>query len=89
MPYKGAQKLLRSLISNSLARLISWEGTQGLKIAFNKTKCSDVLLSAILRRFSEKHMGLVKQKIQKWFTTSQGRKVSSAGPHSSNDDRDD
>lgn len=77
VPYKGAQKLLRAMISNSLSRVISWEGTHGLKIAFNKSKCADVLLSAILRRFSDKHMGLVKQKIQKWFDCSQGRKVAS------------
>ncbi len=51
VPYKGVQKLLRTLISNNLARCISWEETSGLKIPFHNTKCADVLLSALLLAF--------------------------------------
>ncbi|KAK3911692.1 ATP synthase gamma chain [Frankliniella fusca] len=70
---KFVTKILSSIISNQLARAISWEGTEGTKIRFNASKINNAIRLAVLSLFDSSDLSRSEFKIQRWFNTSAKR----------------
>ncbi|XP_029169993.1 uncharacterized protein LOC114939734 [Nylanderia fulva] len=67
--------ILSKLISNDLAKLISWSGSEGDKIKFSETQLCEVVFGAVKLRFPDSFFIEAKAKIKRWFQTANGRKV--------------
>ncbi|XP_024880274.1 uncharacterized protein LOC112460059 [Temnothorax curvispinosus] len=63
------------LISNKLARAISWVGTKDTKIALANSKIMDAVSCAVLKNHPKSDLKLVKLKIQRWLYTGNQRKI--------------
>ncbi|KAK3918595.1 hypothetical protein KUF71_007842 [Frankliniella fusca] len=70
---KFVNQVLREMISNSLARVISWEGTEGTKIPFKPTRLNNAIRLAVLKLFDKSDLLQAENKIQRWFCTSSQR----------------
>ncbi|RLU23500.1 hypothetical protein DMN91_003705 [Ooceraea biroi] len=69
--------ILSKLISNGLAKLISWSGSEGDKIKFSDTKLCEVVFGAVKQRFPDSFLTDAEAKIKRWFQTANGRRVPS------------
>ncbi|CAL1672459.1 unnamed protein product [Lasius platythorax] len=67
--------ILSKLISNDLAKLISWSGSEGDKIKFSDTKLCEIVFGAVKLRFPDSFLTDAEAKIKRWFQTANGRKV--------------
>ncbi|XP_011706657.1 PREDICTED: uncharacterized protein LOC105461848 [Wasmannia auropunctata] len=65
--------VLSKLISNGLAKKISWSGSED-KTKFSDTKLCEVVFGAVKLRFSNSFLIETKAKIKRWFQTANGRK---------------
>ncbi|XP_052119546.1 uncharacterized protein LOC127748767 [Frankliniella occidentalis] len=70
--WKFTGKLLSKLISNDFAKSISWEGTEGSKIAFKTTRLNHTIRLAVLKIFNS-DLSQSEKKVQRWFYTSKQR----------------
>ncbi|XP_032688782.1 uncharacterized protein LOC116852462 isoform X3 [Odontomachus brunneus] len=68
--------ILSKLISNSLAKLITWSGSEGNKIKFSETKQCEIVFCAVKLRFPDSFLTDAEAKIKRWFQTANGRRVS-------------
>ncbi|KAK3919996.1 Vacuolar protein sorting-associated protein 60.2 [Frankliniella fusca] len=68
-------KMLQTVISNRLSRLISWGSSGGTKIKFESSRCNSTMRCAILKVFPNSKLSRYENKCQKWFNTSNQRKV--------------
>ncbi|XP_029658727.1 uncharacterized protein LOC115232777 [Formica exsecta] len=67
--------ILSKLISNNLAKLISWSGSEGDKIKFSDTKLCEVVFGTVKLRFPNSFLTDAEAKIKRWFQTANGREV--------------
>ncbi|XP_018372842.1 PREDICTED: uncharacterized protein LOC108767434 [Trachymyrmex cornetzi] len=58
--------ILSKLISNGLAKQISWSGSEGNKTRFLDTKLCEVVFSAVKLRFPDSFLD-IEAKIKRWF----------------------
>lgn len=66
--------ILSKLISNGLAKQISWSGSEGDKTKFSDTKICEVVFSAVKLRFPDSFLLDTEAKIKHWFQTANERK---------------
>ncbi|KAK3921659.1 Arginine--tRNA ligase [Frankliniella fusca] len=66
--------VLRNLITNDLARIISWEGTDGTKIPFRPSRLNHTIRLAVLKKFSSQDLQAAETRMKRWFSTSEQRK---------------
>ncbi|XP_067216800.1 uncharacterized protein [Linepithema humile] len=72
----AVQSVLPKIITNSLARCISWGGTQKTKIAFNSSKTYEAIQATILQKFGNKaDLDKPENYVKCWFSTSAQRVV--------------
>ncbi|XP_039307744.1 uncharacterized protein LOC113006067 [Solenopsis invicta] len=68
--------VLPKIITNSLARCISWGGTQKTKIAFNSSKTYEAIQATILLKFGNTaDLDKPENYVKRWFSTSAQRVV--------------
>ncbi|KAK3929696.1 Nucleolar MIF4G domain-containing protein 1-like protein [Frankliniella fusca] len=64
----------RVLLSTNLQKGISWEGTYGLKIAFDNTLLQQVVYCALLKKFKKSDLSAATLAAKRWFNTASQRK---------------
>ncbi|XP_067210476.1 uncharacterized protein [Linepithema humile] len=67
----AVQSVLPKIISNFLARFISWGGTKNTKIAFNSSKTYEAIQATILQKFGNTtDLSKPDNYMKRWFNTS-------------------
>ncbi|GAB1860162.1 hypothetical protein CAJAP_01241 [Camponotus japonicus] len=65
--------ILSTLIKNNLARLISWKGSGGIKLSFEKSKLKNLVESVCLKKFPNIQIFIFEDHMKRWFNTSMQR----------------
>ncbi|XP_020298791.1 uncharacterized protein LOC109863025 [Pseudomyrmex gracilis] len=65
--------ILAVLISNQLARIISWKGTGGVKLSFEKSTTKKLVEYVCLKKFGELPVHVFEDKMKRWFNISMQR----------------
>ncbi|XP_029163262.1 uncharacterized protein LOC114939729 [Nylanderia fulva] len=65
--------ILSTLLRNNVARLISWKGSGGVKLSFQKSKVKNLIEGVCFKKFPKVQVSVFEDHIKRWFNTSMQR----------------